>query len=296
MRCRWLSYLLVPGLLMLPGLLCAQDPPVAEPGVLDESVRLEVQGRLNQYLDGMQRVYRSCTAPFPQAGDAPVTEGYIQMQAYRLRTLEQSLKSMGVRWDNYYATQQWEISQDEGLMASMERFVLMQQEAADSLEMRKKMLQAVQDYADARTYMAGLDSTYNRLGKQAFQLSLTSKTAPLLEKQKAKEQLIFATVEEKFAKAQEAGRLHVLSDQRMAELDDSYAVLKNKSDAIQAMQYKPLVQRIKDYLMSLAAVAVLLMFVSMVRARIKSAKDARENLKKYKDTLKLNGKDDYPTI
>ena len=295
MRCRRLSYLLLLGLLV-PGALRAQDQPAVEQAILDEAVRLEVQGRLNQYLDGMQRIYNSCTAPLPMAGDAPFTEGYIQMQGYRLRTLEQSLKSIGVRWDNYYATQQWEISQDEGLMASMERFVLMQQEASDSLEVRKQMMRAVQDYADARAYMAGLDSTYNRLGKQAFQLSLTAKTAPLLEKQKAKEQLLFATVEEKFGKAQEAGRLHVLSEESMAQLEDSYAVLKNKSDTIQAMQYKPLIQRIKDYLMGLAAVAVLLMFVSMMRARIKAAKDARENLKKYKETLKLNGNDEYPTI
>ena len=62
------------------------------------------------------------------------------------------------------------------------------------------------------------------------------------------------------------------------------------------MQYKPLIARIKDYLLGLAAVAVLLLFVSMVKTKIKAAKDARENMKKYQETLKLNGQDEYPTI
>ena len=158
------------------------------------------------------------------------------------------------------------------------------------------MLQSLKDFSEARSYMVGLDSTYNRLGKEAFQLSLLSKTAPLLERQKQKEQLLFATVQEKFDKAKVACQLNLVPDNRMDELENSYALLKSKSDAIQAMQYKPLLQRIKDYLMGLAAVAVLLMFVSMIRSRVKAAKEMRENMKKYNDSLKQNEKDDYPTI
>ena len=75
-----------------------------------------------------------------------------------------------------------------------------------------------------------------------------------------------------------------------------FAVLKNKSDTIQKMTYKPLIQRIKDYLLGLAAVAVLLMFISMMKARIKAAKEARKNLKKIKDAMTMSGQEDYPTI
>ena len=295
MRLRTGSYLLVTGLLLLSRVLCAQEQPETAPA-LDENTRLEIQGRLNQFLDGMDRISSSCKAKLPMAGDVPITESYLKMQGYRLRTLERNLKSMDVRWNNYLPLQQWEISQDEGLMASVEKFELMKQEASDSLDVRKQMLQALQDFADAKAYMEGLDSTYNRLGKQAFELSLLSKTAPLLEKQKKKEQLLFATVQERFDKAKAAQTLHLVSAERMDELEDSYASLKSKSDTIQAMQYKPLIQRIKDYLLGLAAVAVLLMFVSMLRGKLKAAKELRENLKKYNETLKLNGKDEYPTI
>lgn len=288
------SYLLVLGLLLPLGLR-AQDP-VAELPTLDATTRLEVQQRLDQFTAKLERIYYSCKARLPLSGEASLTDSYIKMQAYRLRSLEQNLKSLNVRWNNYYPLQQWEISQDEGLMSTVERLELMKQEASDSLEVRKQMLQALQDFVEAQAYMASLDSTYNRLGKQAFEMSLTSKTAPLLEKEKKKEQLLFATVQEKFDKAKMAFQLHLVSDASMESLEDSYAVLKNKSDTIQAMQYKPLIQRIKDYLVGLAAVAVLLMFVSMMRARIKSAKEMRKNMQQYKDKLNLNGQDEYPTI
>ena len=295
MSLRCVSYLLVTGMLLLAQGLRAQDQ-VAEPPTLDEATRLDVQQRLDQFQAKLERIYYSCKARLPMSGDMTVTESFLKMQAYRLRSLEQNLKSLDVRWNNYYPLQQWEISQDEGLMSSVERLELMKQEASDSLEVRKQMLQSLEDFVEAQNYMAGLDSTYNRLGKQAFQLSLTSKTAPLLEKEKKKEQLLFATVQEKFDKAKAADQFHLVSDAKMEALEDSYAALKNKSDTIQAMQYKPLIQRVKDYLMGLAAVAVLLMFVSMVRARLKSAQEMRKNMKQYKDKLKLNGQEEYPTI
>ena len=295
MRLRRVTYLLLSGLL-LPLVLCAQTPTDEEPQ-LDETTRLEVQGRLNQFVDGMQRIANSCKAKLSLSDDELVTDDYLKMQEYRLNALERNLKSMDLRWNNYYPLQQWEISQDEGLMACVEKFQLLKQAATDSLEVRKQMIQSLRDFADATVYMAGLDSTYNRLGKQAVKLSLTSKTAPLLEKQKKKEQLLFATVQEKFDKAMVAQQLNVVSPARMNELEDCYASLKSKSDAIQAMKYKPILLRIKDYLMSFAAIAVLLMFLNMVRSKMKAAKQLRENIKKYSDKLNWNnGKDDYPTI
>lgn len=290
MRCKIVSYLCAIGLALLPRPVFAQDP------VLDESIRSEIQDRLSQYLDNMQRLRDLCTARLPVSPDVPSSDSYLKAAENRLKGYGQSLKSLEVRWNTYFPLHQYEISQDEGLMGCVEDFELMKQEASDSLEVRLQMLQSLLAFSEAQSLFARLDSTYNRLGKQAFQLSLTQKTAPLLEKEKMKEQLIFNSVQEKYDEAAEAERYNLVSAQRMEALKDSYAALKNKSEAIQAMQYKPLIQRIKDYLLGLAAVAVLLMFLNMVRARIKAAKDMRENMKKYKESLKLNGKDDYPTI
>lgn len=297
MRRKLVTCLLLLGLILSRGGVCAlaQTGGGGQSG-LDEATWLAVQTRLNQFLEGMGRIYDSSKARLPVSNDVQVSDGYLRMIDNRLRSLELNLRSLNVRWDNYYPTVQWEISQDEDLMDSVEHFEMMRQEAADSLEVRRQMLQALRDFSEAKTFMESLDSTYNRLGKRAFELSLTPRTAPLLEKQKMKEQLVFASVEEKFEKAREAERLHVVSARHMDELEDTYAVLKNKSETIQAMTYKPLVTRIKDYLLGLAAVAVLLMFVNMVNAKIKAAREMRKNMKQYKDALKLNGKDDYPTI
>ena len=274
----------------------AQEPVAQEPAGLDPEVKLEISMRLNQYKDSMEKLYSASKAKLPLPNDVQISDSYLRMLDFRLRNIEQNLKSLDVRWNNYYPSQQWEISQDEELMDCAARIVLMQQEASDSLEVRKQMLQSLHDFDQARSYMAGLDSTYNSLGKRVFELSLTSKTQPLLEKQKQKEQLLFATVQEKFDKAREVQKYNLVSDQRMEELEDMYAVLKNKSDTIQKMTYKPLIQRIKDYLLGLAAVAVLLMFISMMKARIKAAKEARKNLKKIKDAMTMSGQEDYPTI
>ena len=286
---RLITYALTIGMLLLPGAGYAQDG-------LSEDERLEIQTRLNQFLDNLGPVYEACKARLPLNNDVQLTEGYLKTLERRVKNLGQSLNSLGVRWNNYFPAHQKEISQDEGLMDGAQSFELLRQEASDSLDVRKRMVQALRDFSEAKAYMESLDTVYNTMGKKAFELSLTSKTAPLLEKQKMKEQLLFATVQEKFDKAREAEALHVVSAQRMEALEDIYAALKNKSDTIQAMAYKPLIQRIKDYLLGLAAVAVLLMFINMVRTKIKAAKDAKENMKKYKDALHLNGQDEFPTI
>ena len=289
----WRAYILAVGIALVSPVLRAQD---GEEPALDERTRLEIQTRLDQYLEGMTRIHDAVVAKLPVSGDSQFTDGYLRMLDHRLKGMDANMNSLGVRWDNYTPLQQWAISQDEGLMASVETFEAMRQEATDSMEVRKQQIQALQAFLDAQALFERLDTVYNSLGKKAFSLSLTSKTAPLLEKEKKKEALLFAQVDEKFAQAQEAGTFHLVSPERMEVLEDSYAALKNKSDAIQQMTYKPLIQRVKDYLLGLAAVAVMLMFVSMMRARIKSAKEMRENAKKLKESMKLNGQDDYPTI
>ena len=295
MRFNRIAYIFVLGLALFPLSVRAQEATGEEPAI-DERTRLEIQTRLDQYLEGMTRIHDAVVAKLPVVGDSQVSDGYLKMLDHRLKGMESNMMSIGVRWDNYTPLQQWAISQDEGLMASVETFEAMRQETTDSLAVRKQQVQSLQAFLDAQALFERLDTAYNTLGKKAFSLSLTSKTAPLLEKEKKKEALLFAQVDEKFALAQEAGTFNLVSKERMDALEESYAALKNKSDAIQQMAYKPLIQRIKDYLLGLAAVAILLMFVSMVSAKLKTAKSMRENAKKLKESMKLNGMDDYPTI
>ena len=289
--------LVLAGLLLLPQgrPARAQTADAGLPGV-DATTRLMIRNRLDQFTVSMNQICNACTARLPVSTDMQITDGYLRMLDYRLNTMEQNLDALGIRWNIYYPTMQYEISQDEDLMDGVQSFELMMQEATDSLGVRRQQLQALRDFIDARSYMTSLDTTYNGIGKRAFELSLTSRTATQLEKEKNKEGLLFATVQEKFDKAQEADRMHLVSAAHMEELKDLYAGLQHKSETIQAMAYKPLIQRLKDYLLGLAAVAMLLMFINMVNGKIKAAKQVRQNMKQYQDAMKLNGKDDYPTL
>ena len=62
------------------------------------------------------------------------------------------------------------------------------------------------------------------------------------------------------------------------------------------MEYKSPIERAKDYLMGVAYVAVILIFINMVTTKLQAAKKAREMLKKQKDLLNKNNNEDYPTI
>ena len=69
------------------------------------------------------------------------------------------------------------------------------------------------------------------------------------------------------------------------------------SKKIQETAYKPFIQRIKDYLIGFACVAILLLFVNMITTKLKALKVAREQAKKYKEMMQQNGNPGgYPTI
>lgn len=70
---------------------------------------------------------------------------------------------------------------------------------------------------------------------------------------------------------------------------------RNTSDKIQALEYKPWFQRIKDYLFGLAAVSMILLFVNALQSKIQMLKQTRENAKKLKQ-MQNKEEDDYPSI
>ena len=80
----------------------------------------------------------------------------------------------------------------------------------------------------------------------------------------------------------------------MEAIDNKYFQLQSVSAKIQTIEYKPFIQRIKDYLIGLAAVAILLMFFNLLNAKIKTLKAARDQAKKMKDMM--DGQHNYPTI
>ena len=83
----------------------------------------------------------------------------------------------------------------------------------------------------------------------------------------------------------------------MKVLEEQFVVMKSVSEKVQALEYKPLFQRVKDYIMGLAAVSIILLFISMMISKYKAYKSKLDNLKKMNEMMNKQGKGtQYPTI
>ena len=135
------------------------------------------------------------------------------------------------------------------------------------------------------------------MGKRAFSMSLVAKMAPLLEKLKTKEQVLFADIQEQYEKAKASTKVIPALEPRFDVVSEEYSTLKSMSERIQQMAYKPFIQRIKDYLISLAAVAIMLLFLNFAVQRLQTLKKMRDEMKKVKKMMNQNGEGaQYPTI
>jgi hypothetical protein len=80
----------------------------------------------------------------------------------------------------------------------------------------------------------------------------------------------------------------------MTAMENKVFELQTVSAKIQEMAYKPFIQRVKDYLMGLACVAILLMGLNLLKSKLAQVKQARDQAKKMKEMM--NGQHNYPTI
>ena len=165
----------------------------------------------------------------------------------------------------------------------------------DSIAIQKHFFDAQKDFADAEVFFQAQDSAYAKLYKTAVEYSLIKALAAELEKVKGKEQLVFAEIQSHYDIAKSLSEEFKNLLPRFQPIEEKYIELKNISDKIQALEYKPWLQRIKDYLYSLAAVAMILLFLNMLQAKLKALKQARENAKKLREMMDKDN-NDYPTI
>ena len=165
----------------------------------------------------------------------------------------------------------------------------------DSIAYKKHYFEAVADFGEAESFIASQDSVYKRLYETAIEYSLLKQLATQLETLKGKEQLLFADIQAKYEAAKNIAQEFGELQPRFQIIEENFITLKNNSEKIQAQEYKPIFQRIKDYLYGLAAVAMILMFINMAQAKIKMIKQARENAKKLSQMMNKD-ENDYPTI
>ena len=262
-----------------------------------EALKLEIEARLSQFSDDflqLQLVGSMSLAPDAKLG---VNKNFVSVLEGRMNTYNQRYNSLDVMWTTYTQAQQMDIANDDELMTMVANIEALKQSVKDTLDARAGMVKAISDFVNADQFIMSQVAVYKKLYKRAFKLSLLKKLAPQLEKAKAREQLVFEKLQASYDTAKAAAELVPSLQPRMNVLDEQFVVMKSVSEKVQALEYKPLFQRVKDYIMGLAAVSIILLFFSMMIAKYKAYKGKVANMKKMNEMINKQGKGtQYPMI
>ena len=229
-------------------------PPAEDPAELsaeEKALKLEIESRLSQFSDDFQQLQMVGSMSLDPDAKLGINKNFVSALEGRMNTYNQRYNSLDVMWTTYTQAQQMDIANDEDLMAMVANIEALKKSVKDTLDAKAGMVKAVSDFVKADQFIMSQVNVYKKLYKRAFKLSLLKKLAPQLEKTELVPSL----------------------QPRMNVLDEQFVVMKSVSEKVQALEYKPLFQRVKDYIMGLAAVAIILLFVSMMLTKYKAYKD-----------------------
>lgn len=281
---RWLRGVVTLGVFLIGcSAVWAEEPSSqSNPGqeqLVDEMQRLEIESRMLSFYDQMHALSTDISHSTPD----------------KLTEANQQVTTIDTKWNAYYQARQSVIADDDSLLQIVANYQLVKQTVLDSIAAKQHYFDAQKSFAEAEAFCLAQDSTYQALNQKAVEYSLVKSAAPQLEQLKGEEQSLFAEVQQQYETAKNLSQEFPVFQPRFQQIEEKYIELKNRSEKIQALEYKPWIERVKDYLYSLAAVAMILMFINMVQAKIKTLKQARENAKKLREALHKE-EDDYPTI
>ena len=284
------------GLVFYSLVLLAQE---AEAPVSSDVAELkaEIELRLSQFTEELDQMHAVGQMSLSVDGTVGVSPSVVNAMKERIKFLNQSYNTLDVKWNTYYQAQQMDIANDEGLMDKVAGVEALKQEVKDTLDAKTQAVESIIKFVEADKFIISQVSVYKSLYQKAYKLSLLKKLAPQLEKVKAKEQLVFTQLQSNYDQAKASCEVVPALSKRMSVLDEQYVVMKSVSEKVQALEYKPLFQRVKDYVLGLAAVAIILLFLNAAIAKFKAYRDKVKNLSKYKDLMNNQGKGtNYPTI
>lgn len=259
-----------------------------------ESTYVDIEERMLLFEEELNQLYALSRFQMNIDLEMPLTSQLLEAVSGRLSSLSQSLNSFTTRWNTYSQAQQVYIADNDSLLNMSAQIQQMQQTVNDTLTSRQQQFDQLSAFSKAEQFIWGQDKKYRTLYKQAQQYSLSPKLASQLEKVKAEESNIFSQAQEYYSQAQQASEAFSGLEVRMKGMEKKFVELQSVSAKIQEMEYKPFIQRIKDYLLGLAAVAILMMFVNLLSQKLKQLKAAREQAKKMKESMM--GQKEYPTI
>lgn len=255
----------------------AAAPAEAQERVLTEEQVLAIADELNNFMGEVSSITNSISTT----------------KAPGMKMLEHRLIAVNVRWQSYTTLRQQDIASTPALMDMLSQYQMMYMTATDSIAAQTKRVEAQGVVNSAILSIRQMNQKYEKMLSKATTLSLAPQTATQLEALKAEEQVIFQKLTEDYQKAQAAIELDPKLESRKRELDKVYIGIKAKSEKIQAAVYKSLLERLKDYVLTFAGVAILIMFASMIYSKMSALKQAADAAKKLR---KINNPSDYPTI
>lgn len=285
-------WLLIIFVCMLPSVVWSEEEMSAEEEL--DSTYTDINEHMEQFQEELIQLNALCKFRVDIDMDMPLNEPLLDVVSERIKSLSSALNSFSTRWDTYSAAQQVYIADNDSLLNRVAVIQQMRQIVTDTLALRQQQRDQLVAFSTAEKFIWGQDKNYRQLYKKAVQYSVSSKLAPQLEKVKAEEQALTADVNQYYSQAKEAATTFPGLQLRMEAMENKVFELQTVSAKIQEMAYKPFIQRIKDYLMGLACVAILLMGLNLLKSKLAQVKQLRAQAKKMKEMM--NGQHNYPTI
>ena len=261
------------------GIASTEEDGTAEGSTLDESVLVEISGTI----EGFMKELETISSDIPKA------------KKTRLAALNQKMTSLNTRWEAFMQIANDDLSQSEVLLEMVSQYKTLTQATTDSLAKQGERVEAMSAFEKFEKNLPSIAKQYDKLSREALEFSLVPQTAQQLAKVKTEEQLAAQDLDKQYADAKAASELVPELKDRMKKVEERYLELKGKSEEIQAAEYKSPIERIKDYILTFAGVAIILMFLTMVQSKIKEIKAAREAAKKYKEMMSKSN-NEIPTI
>lgn len=211
-----------------------------------------------------------------------------------IQMLKMRMESVDVRWQAYTQVEMMEITASPVLVDLLSQYKMAFVATSDSLANQQRRMDALRTFNQSAAYIMQSRTKYNDLSNKALEYSLVKQTEAQLANVKAQEAILMTQVNKHLQEAVEAASFSDEAKLKLPELQQQYVEIKVLSEKIQQAVYKPWLERVKDYVLTFAGIAIILIFINFIITKIKALKQARDLARKYKDMLSDN--DDYPTI
>lgn len=213
-----------------------------------------------------------------------------------LDDIERDYNSLDFRWNLYYQTQQVYIAENEHLLDVVAAYQKTKEDVKTIVEKQKKLLIAKNLIAETEKLIEDKMPIYEDLLSNAKKFSATDKTQEQLERVKLDESIHFSELDTKYQAAIQAAAEFDELKPRIKSMNAGYLDIKNKSNTIAQMTYVPFIERIKNYIVGFAIVAVMILIASVIHSKIVTIKQMRDNAKKLKEQYIKDGRDEIPSI